>query len=304
MHNKIHYGMTKKQAALNMTRYIPLIFVLLWSTGFIGAKFGLPYAEPFTILTWRMVFVVPLFICLVILLKRPRISVRDAQVQSVVGLLIHGLYLGGVFAAIASGVPSGFSALFVSLNPLLVAIFSGVVLKKTIATKEWLGLTLGLIGVIIVLYGASSWEGVVTTTGITLLTVSLLAICAGTLIQKRYAQHVDLVTGSAYQYAASLAFFTVVAFSLETREVEWNTTFIATLLWLVIVLSLIAILLLMYMIRHGEATRVASYFYLVPPLVALQGWLFFDEPWSWTTLFGSALVIVALAGNRPRTNTQ
>lgn len=286
-----------------MIRYIPMIFVLLWSTGFIGAKFGLPFAEPFTILMWRMVFVVPLFLCLVVILKRPKISVADAKIQALVGLLIHGLYLGGVFAAIGSGIPSGLSALFVSLNPLLIAIFSGIVLKKQVSSKEWMSLTLGLLGVILVLYGASSWEGVITATGMTWLALSLLGICAGTLIQKRYAQHVDLVTGSSYQYAAALIFFTLVAFSIETRVVDWSFTFIATLVWLIVVLSLVAILLLMYMIRNGEATRVASYFYLVPPLTAFQGWLFFDEQWSWMTLFGSVLVIVALALNTPRSST-
>lgn len=286
-----------------MTRYIPMIFVLLWSTGFVGAKFGLPYAEPFTILMWRMAFVVPLFLCLVLIFRRPKISIRDAQIQGLVGFLIHGLYLGGVFAAINTGIPTGLSALFVSLNPLLVAIFSGIVLKKAISLKEWASLSLGLFGVIVVLYGASSWEGVISRAGISWLALALVGICAGTLIQKRYAQHVDLVTGSSYQYAASLLFFAAVAFSIETRVVEWNMTFIMTMLWLIIVLSLVAILLLMYMIRHGEATRVASYFYLVPPLVALQGWLFFDEQWSWTTISGSVLVIAALASNRPRRRT-
>lgn len=286
-----------------MTRYIPMIFVLLWSTGFVGAKFGLPYAEPFTILMWRMAFVVPLFLCLVLIFRRPKISIRDAQIQGLVGFLIHGLYLGGVFAAINTGIPTGLSALFVSLNPLLVAIFSGIVLKKAISLKEWASLSLGLFGVIVVLYGASSWDGVISLAGISWLALALVGICAGTLIQKRYAQHVDLVTGSSYQYAASLLFFAAVAFSIETRVVEWNMTFIMTMLWLIIVLSLVAILLLMYMIRHGEATRVASYFYLVPPLVALQGWLFFDEQWSWTTISGSVLVIAALASNRPGRRT-
>ena len=283
-----------------MTRYIPFIFVLLWSTGFVGAKFGLPYAEPFTLLMWRMVFVVPLFIILITLLKRPTIRFSDAWVQGLVGLLIHGFYLGGVFAAIREGMPTGLTALFVSLNPLLIAIFSGLVLNKQTTSREWLGLALGLFGVVVVLYGASSWEGVISLSGMVWLTLSLVGICAGTLIQKRYAQDVDLITGSSYQYGAALLFFAAVSFATETGVVSWNLTFIATLAWLIIVLSIIAILLLLYMIRHGEATRVASYFYLVPPFTALQGWLFFDEQWSWMTIAGAVLVIAALAMNRPR----
>lgn len=283
-----------------MTRYIPFIFVLLWSTGFIGAKFGLPYAEPFTLLMWRMLIVVPLFFCIVVILKRPKISAKDAAIQGLVGLLIHGFYLGGVFAAINVGMPAGLSSLYVSLNPLLIAIFSGVFLQAVISKREWFSLVLGFFGVVVVLYGASKWDGVITGAGIAWLTLALFSICAGTLIQKKYAQNVGLVRGSMYQYSASLLLYLILSFILETGVVEWNLTFIATLAWLVIVLSFAAVLLLMYMIQHGEATRVASYFYLVPPITVLQGWLLFDEQWSWLTILGGALVVIALIMNRPR----
>ncbi len=283
-----------------MTRYIPFIFVLLWSTGFIGAKFGLPYAEPFTLLMWRMLIVVPLFFCIVVILKRPKISAKDAAIQGLVGLLIHGFYLGGVFAAINVGMPAGLSSLYVSLNPLLIAIFSGVFLQAVISKREWFSLILGFFGVAVVLYGASKWEGVITDAGIAWLTLALFSICAGTLIQKKYAQNVGLVRGSMYQYSASLLLYLILSFTLETGVVEWNFTFIATLAWLVIVLSFAAVLLLMYMIQNGEATRVASYFYLVPPITVLQGWLLFDEQWSWLTILGGALVVIALIMNRPR----
>ena len=282
------------------TRYIPIVFVLLWSTGFVGAKFGLPYAEPFTMLMWRMVFVVPLFFIIIVIWKRPKISLFDASIQALVGLLIHGFYLGGVFAAIDANMPTGLTALFVSLNPLLLAVFSGMVLNTAISKREWLGLLLGFCGVVIVIYGASSWEGTITRKGILWILLALPAIVAGTLLQKRYAQNVDLITGSSYQYGAALLFFAVASFTTEIGVVDWNLTFIATLAWLIIVLSVIAVLLLLYMIRHGEATRVASYFYLVPPFTAFQGWLFFDEQWSWMTVAGAAMVIVALMMNRSK----
>ena len=283
----------------HLTTYIPFLFILLWSTGFVGAKFGLPYAEPFTLLMWRMIFVVPIFILLIIVLKRPKISLFDAGIQGLVGLLIHGVYLGGVFAAINANIPAGLSALFVSLNPLIIAIFSGVVLHTTINAREWMGFLLGLLGVIIVLYGASSWEGIITIEGIAWLGFALIGIVIGTLLQKRYAHHVDLVTGSSFQYGAALILFGVLSFSVETGKVEWHLNFVLTLAWLVIVLSLIAILLLLYMIRHGEAARVASYFYLTPPFAAFWGWLFFDEQWSWLTLLGAGLVVTALLLIRP-----
>jgi len=275
---------------------------VLWSTGFIGAKYGLPYAEPFTMLMWRMAIVVPLFICFVVILKRPPISLKDAAIQCLVGLLIHGFYLGGVFAAIYVGIPAGLSALYVSLNPLLIAIFSGVFLQVVISRREWIGLVLGFIGVAIVLYGASKWEGVITLSGIAWLTIALISICSGTLIQKKYGQNVGIVRGSMYQYAASLILYLILSFAFETGVVEWNITFIATLAWLVIMLSFVAVLLLMYMIKNGEATRVASYFYLVPPITVLQGWLLFDEQWSWLTLLGGSLVVLALVLNKPKKN--
>jgi len=285
-----------------MTRYTPFIFVLLWSTGFVGAKFGLPYAEPFTFLMWRMTFVVPLFLLLVLIFKRPKISLFDASIQGLVGLLIHGFYLGGVFAAISVNTPSGLSALFVSLNPIVIAIFSGLMLNTATSKREWAGLLLGLLGVIIVLYGASNWEGAITLQGITWLSFALIGLVAGTLIQKRYAQHVDLLTGSSYQYAATLLLFTALSFSIETGNVEWNVNFMLTLTWLVIALSIVSILLLLFMIRHGEAAKVASYFYLTPPLAAFWGWLFFDEQWSWITLIGAGFIIGALIIIKPAKN--
>lgn len=282
-----------------MIRFIPFIFVLLWSTGFVGAKFGLPYAEPFTLLMWRMFIVAPLFLLLIFLLKRPKLNVFDAGMQTVVGLLIHGFYLGGVFAAINANIPAGLTALFVSLNPLVIAIFSVVFQKKTMCIREWLGFLLGLFGVIVVLYGASSWEGVITTEGISWLIFALVSIATGTLLQKHFAQNVDLITGSMYQYLGALLFFVVMSFSIEKGNVEWNITLMLTLAWLIIALSLVAILLLLYMIRYGEASKVASYFYLVPPFAAFWGWLFFDEQWSWLTILGAVLVIAALFLIRP-----
>ena len=281
-----------------MIRYIPFVFALLWSTGFIGAKFGLPYAEPFTLLMWRMIFVVLLFFCVVLILKRPSISIKDAAIQGLVGLLIHGFYLGGAFAAIKIGMPAGLSALFVSLNPLFIAVFSGIFLHLMISKREWLSLLLGFIGVAIVIFGASKWEGVISISGMAWLTLSLFSICFGTLIQKKYAQNVGLIRGSMYQFAASLLLYIILSFTLETGEVNWNINFALTLAWLVVVLSFVAVLLLMYMIKNGEATRVASYFYLVPPFTVIQGWLFFDEQWSWMTVIGGILVVLALMMNK------
>jgi len=282
-----------------IVRLIPFIFVLIWSTGFVGAKFGLPYAEPFTLLMWRLLFVVGLFLILVLTLRRPKIGLFDASIQGLIGISIHGCYLGGVFAAINANTPSGITALVVSLNPIILALLSGIFLNVKISSRDWLGLILGLVGVSIVLFGASKWEGSITVTGISWLILALAGIVTGTLLQKRFAHNVDLVTGSLYQYSAALVLFFILSFSLETREVIWHFNLILTIAWLVLALSLVAVLLLLYMIRHGEAAQVASYFYLVPPLAIFWGWLFFDEQWSVLTLLGSALIIIALVLIRP-----
>ncbi len=286
-----------------ITSFIPFIFVALWSTGFIGAKFGLPYAEPFTFLMWRMSIVVPLFVVLIFILKRPKISVFDASMQAFIGFLIHGVYLGAVFAAIAVNIPAGVTALFVSLNPLVIALFSFLFFKSSLKVNQWMGLLLGLLGVIVVLFGTSSWEGVLSKEGLVWLAVALITISIGTLLQKQYAQNVDLITGTSYQYLGALIFLTCMSFFFETGEVKWTSTFILTMAWLIIALSIIGVLLLMYMIRHGEASRVASYFYLVPPIAAFWGWLFFDEQWSWLTIIGAAMVIFALFLIKPSSKT-
>ncbi|MEE9446410.1 MAG: DMT family transporter [Arenicellales bacterium] len=279
-------------------RTIPFFFVLLWSTGFVGAKFGLPFAEPFTLLMWRMALVVPMFALLAVILKRPNLSLHDAAIQGLVGLLIHGIYLGLVFYAINQGVSAGLTALIVSMNPLLIAVFSSAVLNTPVRPKEWFALLLGMLGVIIVLMAPTHWQGAVQLSDIFLLLIALFALCAGTLIQKRYAERIDLITGLSYQYAASLLYFIAMSFTLETQAVQWTSTLIITMAWLIIALSLASVLLLMYLIQQGDATRVASYFYLVPPMAAFWGWLFFDEQWSWTMLVGITLVVTALAMNR------
>ena len=171
-----------------IVRYIPFIFIFLWSTGFVGAKFGLPFAEPFTLLKWRMVLVVPMFVLLVFILKRPKISLFEASIQSLVGFLIHGVYLGLVFYAIGQGVSAGLTALIVSMNPLLIAAFSGMVLDTRIQPREWLALLLGLIGVLIVLSEPTHWAGAFKLKDILWLLVALFALGAGTLLQKRYAE--------------------------------------------------------------------------------------------------------------------
>lgn len=277
---------------------MPAVFVLLWSTGFIGAKFGLPYAEPFTFLFIRFVLTLLVLIPLISLMgiswpSSPRLWAHIG----VSGLLVHGTYLGGVFYGIYLGMPAGLAALLVGLQPLLTAACAGPLLGERLSTRQWLGLLLGLIGISLVLgskleLGSSLFEGF----GLgALLSVSaaLLGISLGTLYQKRYCTSMPLLSGAVIQYIAAGLLLGVGALVFETREVQWSATFILTLGWLVLILSIAAILLLMALIKKGEASRVASLFYLVPPVTALQAWWLFDEGLPLLGLIG---MVVAIAG--------
>ncbi|MCF2913791.1 DMT family transporter [Halomonas sp. Cn5-12] len=287
----------KDAASLGLTA-MPGLFVLLWSTGFIGAKFGLPYAEPFTFLFIRFVLTLMLLIPLTWLMRiswpsSPRLWKHIA----VSGLLVHGTYLGGVFYGIYLGMPAGLAALLVGLQPLLTATCAGPLLGERLTKQQWLGLLLGLIGISLVLgskleLGSTLFSGFGAGALISVM-AALAGISLGTLYQKRYCTSMPLLSGAVIQYIAAGVLLGFGALLFESREVEWSMTFILTLGWLVLILSIAAILLLMALIKKGEASRVASLFYLVPPVTALQAWWLFDER---LPLLGLAGMVIAIIG--------
>ncbi len=289
---------------------MPGIFVLLWSTGFIGAKFGLPYAEPFTFLFIRCVLTLLIIIPLLGLLRAAWPSSPTLWGHAAVtGLLVHGAYLGGVFYAIYLGLPAGLASLLVGLQPLLTAALAFPLLGERLTIWQWLGLLLGLVGITLVLGGKLSPEETGLFEGFGLgalgcVLTALLGISAGTLYQKRFCTGMPLLGGSIAQYLAAGALFGIGALLFETRDVTWTPTFVATLAWLVLGLSIAAILLLMALIRRGAASRVASLFYLVPPLTALEAWWLFDETLGPVALIGMGIAITGVGlvvrGNRPR----
>jgi len=244
-----------------LLRWVPLLFVLLWSTGFIGAKYGLPYIEPFYMLFLRMLMTLAVFAVLMKLFGARPLSLRQAGHQMVTGLLVHGAYLGGVFAAIDWQMPAGITSLLVGLQPLLTAVVAWLWFGNRLKFAQWAGLLLGLAGVALVLLGGGraasfdlAWPALLSTL------LALVGISLGTLYQKRFGQGADLLSGSFYQYLATALLMGLLSFGFETREVIWHPQLILALLWLIFGLSVSAILLLMLMIREGEAARVASYF--------------------------------------------
>lgn len=282
-----------------LAAWAPVVFVLLWSTGFIGAKFGLPYAEPFTLLLLRFGLAATLLVGLALALRAPwpRSPLKVLHVV-VAGLLLHAVYIGGVFEAIRLGMPAGVTSLVVGLQPILTAIVAQLLLRERVAARQWLGLLLGFAGVGLVV-GEKLLAGdaahPLSAAGMLVACVALLGTTAGTLYQRRFCTDVSLTSGSAIQYLATSAVMLVLALSLESMRVQWSATLVATVLWLVLALSLGAILLLFWLIRQNAASRVASLFYLVPPLTAIEAFVLFNERLGALALAGMGLAVLGVA---------
>jgi drug/metabolite transporter (DMT)-like permease len=270
----------------------PAVFVVLWSSGFNGTKLGLPYAEPMTFLSLRMIAVVGV-LALLMIVTRPPWPHRAGMLHNVVaGLLMQGLYLGGVFVAIYHGLPAGLAALVVALQPVLTSTLANRWLGERVALHQWVGLLLGLAGVFLVVQGKTAGE--TSVVGWAAIFVALIGITVGTLYQKRFAGGVDWRWGLLIQYGASGLLFAAGAYLFETRVVQWTPEFLFALGWLVFVLSLGAIWLLYFMIRRSAATRVVSLFYLTPPVTALMAWALFDERLGPLALSGMALCVAGV----------
>lgn len=290
---KNHIGASARFAAI-----APLLFVLLWSTGFIGARFGLPYIEPFTFLSIRFVLVLITLGGFIVIFRQPWLTHPAAYGHSaIVGILLHSGYLGGVFFAIDGGMPAGLTALIVSLQPILTALISQWMLGEQIGWRQWLGLALGLAGVGVVVSDKLIVAGPPLITPVTLAAaiIALLATTAGTLYQKRFGVGLPLLSGTWAQYVGALAVTAPLALALEQREFNWQPALIGALLWLTFVLSIGAILLLMLLIRARSAARVSSLFYLVPPVTAIEAWLLFGERLGWLALTGLVIASCGVA---------
>ena len=274
---------------------MPGVFVFLWSTGFIGAKLGLPYAEPMTFLTWRFAIVAGLMLLLAVVTGAPWPKDLKMVVHiAIAGVMLQAVYLGGVFASISHGVPAGVSALIVGIQPILTAIAAGPFLGEKITRRQWLGFLLGLAGVTLVVWNKLGL-GAGTPWGMGLSVIALFGITGGTLYQKKFCPNLDLRTGAVIQFSVSTAVLLVFAWFSETMVINWSGEFVFALAWLCIVMSFGAISLLFILIRHGEAARVASLFYMVPPSTALIAYFMFGETLDGMAFAGMALAVLGVA---------
>jgi len=274
---------------------MPGVFVFLWSTGFIGAKLGLPYAEPMTFLTWRFAIVAGLMLLLAVVTGAPWPKDLKMVVHiAIAGVMLQAVYLGGVFASISHGVPAGVSALIVGIQPILTAIAAGPFLGEKITRRQWLGFLLGLAGVTLVVWNKLGL-GAGTPWGMGLSVIALFGITGGTLYQKKFCPNLDLRTGAVIQFSVSTTVLLVFAWFSETMVINWSGEFVFALAWLCIVMSFGAISLLFILIRHGEAARVASLFYMVPPSTALIAYFMFGETLDGMAFAGMALAVLGVA---------
>lgn len=269
----------------------PVLFVLLWSTGFIGARFGLPYIEPMTFLAVRMVFVVIILGAIAVIGGAYVPSRQDVGHSLLAGLMVHGLYLGGVFFAISQGVPAGVSALIPGLQPILTSTIANRFMGEAVTRLQWFGLALGLVGVALVLHDRSLVASG-SVLGWIASVVSLFGITLGALYQKRYCGHIDWRAGNLVQYAGATVLFGCAAFAFETRVIHWSGELIFAIAWLVLVLSIAAVGLMYWLIRRSAATGFASLFYLVPAVTALEAYLLFGEKLDALSIAG--MVVCAL----------
>lgn len=273
---------------------MPALFVVLWSSGFIGAKYGTPYAEPFTFLLLRFALAIVLLGAMALVTRAAWPGWRQSGHLAVAGLLVQGVYLAGVYAGLRLGVPAGVSALIVCVQPVLTAALVGPFLGERVRPGQWLGFALGFAGVALVVsrtldFGSAGLEGLAFNIA------ALLGITGGTLYQKKFCARFDLRTGSLIQYLAAALLIAILCLLFERWQVEWTPTFVFSLLWLVLVLSIGAMFLLFILIRRGAASRVASLFYLVPPVTALMAYGFLGERLGPLALLGMAIAALGVA---------
>ncbi len=278
---------------LKLQKYAPALFVFLWSTGFVGAKYIVPYADPFTFLTIRYLIASAILIAIAAILKQPlRLSRDQVKASVAVGMLLHVIYIGGVFYAVSLGVSAGISAVIVSIQPVLVSILAVPLLGERIRWIQVVGLILGVAGIALLLLPKvfqGDYSSSISEVGIIICIVALLGTSAGYLVQKKLGGEIPFLTGTGLQYAVSAAAFALLSAFTEDQRVEWSPAFFFGLAWIVLMLSIASIVLLYGMLRAGSASKVSSLYYLVPPVAAIQAYFLFDEVIPPVGIVGMAL---------------
>jgi drug/metabolite transporter (DMT)-like permease len=264
-----------------LERYAPALFVFLWSTGFVGAKYIVPYAEPFTFLMIRYFLAALILFAIAYAFKQPlKLNKEQFKASFAVGMLLHVIYIGGVFYAVSLGVSAGISAVIVSIQPVLVSLLAVPLLGERVRWVQVVGLFLGVAGIALLLL-PKVFQGDYTATtsiaGIVICVIALLGTSGGYLLQKKLGGEIPFLSGTGAQYAISAIAFAILSFSTEEQIIKWVPEFFFGLIWIVLMLSIASIVLLYGMLRTGSASKVSSLYYLVPPTAAVMAYFLFDE---------------------------
>lgn len=276
-----------------LARFAPAVFVVLWSTGFIVARYGTADAGPLTFLAIRVAIAGTVLFGLSVLLGESKISRAAASVQVVSGLGIHALYLGGVFVAIDWGLPSGVSALIAALHPVVTTVMARFLLREALTRRRVAGVVLGCVGVVIVVIERGGATHAVGTGALVAMAVAVVGMSGGTVVQRRFATDTPLLAGTAWQYFASAVVFTAVALVWEGWDFSVTRQSVAAMAWAVGVLSLAAILIMLWLLKRQAASQVSSLFFLTPALSTIQGALLFSESLGLLSVVG---LLVAIMG--------
>jgi len=281
------------------TKSAPVIFVLLWSTGFTGIRYGIPYAPPFTFIAVRMAIAsVLLALISLAITKRFTHDLPTIGKSALVGVTIHGAYLAGCFYGVKQGMPAGITALICSLQPVLVSVFSSIFFGEKLSARKWLGLLLGLCGLIMVIapkLGAVDGQAL-PKAGVIAVFIALLGGTSGTLLQKKFGAGVEVLSGTSWQYVATGILLGAMALIFEQgQSITWNGSFIFSLVWLIVALSIGAILILYFLLARSSASSVSSLYYLVPAVTAVEAYFLFGEKIGLVTAIGTLVTIAGVA---------
>ena len=279
---------------MKLEKYAPALFVLLWSTGFIVARYGTHDAGPFTFLAIRLLLAAVALWIIAVFTKAPQLERIHIAPTVVVGVCMHALYLGGVFFAVSQGLPSGVSALIAGLHPVLTSFVGNWVLKEKLRPLQWCGIALGVLGVIAVLIDRrNAHSSGITALAITAMVVSIIGMASGTVIQRARGRAMPLLRGTSLQYVVASAVMFVLAITNEHWQFHSTARVWFSLAWAVIVLSIAAVLIMMVLLSKHAAARVSSLFFLTPALSTIEGAILFSERLGLLAVLGLA---VALCG--------
>lgn len=279
-----------------LERFAPGIFVVIWSSGFVVAKYAFRNSDVLFFLSIRLLIAAAILAVITVAMGQSlRLSRKDLLASLAIGIALHAFYLGGVWQAIAEGSPSGIASVITSLQPVLVSIIAIRLLGERLTRNQLLGLILGLFGVFMVLAPAFSRTGEMTVLALVLLIFALSGSTSATLMQKKIGHSIPLLAGTSYQFLIAGVILGLYSLATKKTHMNWNLESTLAMAWAIVVTSLIAILMLLWMLTKGSAARVSSLLYLVPPMTAVQALILFGEKLNPQAIIGIAMTALGVA---------